>query len=161
MNQGIDGFFRRAGGYDVHVGFTGKSGRILVVAEHARRIQAADAADAADEQDELSEGVGRSNRQYKTIATHGAEVAIEAQKVAKAFVLHGTEARVLELAGLAHDIGKAHPAFSGAIRDRDGIAYAMADAGGIPAFNMRGRCRIKWEAQPRGGADKGERDGRA
>jgi CRISPR-associated endonuclease/helicase Cas3 len=29
---------------------------------------------------------------------------------------------VLELAGLAHDIGKAHPAFAGAIRDRNGIA---------------------------------------
>ncbi|MBI2315711.1 MAG: DEAD/DEAH box helicase, partial [Betaproteobacteria bacterium] len=112
----------RAGGYDVQVGFTGKPGKIPVVAEHARGIEAADAADAADEQDELSEGVGQSNRQYKTIATHGAEVAVEAQKVAKALGLHRPEARVLELAGLAHDIGKAHPAFSGAIRDRNGIA---------------------------------------
>lgn len=111
-----------AGGYDVQVGFTGKPGKIPVVAEHARGIEAADAADAADEQDELSEGVGQSNRQYKTIATHGAEVAVEAQKVAKALGLHGPEARVLELAGLAHDIGKAHPAFSSAIKDRNGIA---------------------------------------
>ena len=68
--------------------------------------------------------------------------------------------RVLEMAGLAHDVGKAHPAFAGAIKDRDDIAYAMADAGGIPAFNMRGRWRIQREAQPHGGADKGERDGR-
>ena len=111
-----------AGGYDVQVGFTGKPGKIPVLAEHARGIEAADAADAADEQDELSEGIGQSNRQYKTIATHGAEVAVEAQKVAKALGLHGPEARVCELAGLAHDIGKAHPAFAGAIRDRNGIA---------------------------------------
>lgn len=118
-----------AGGYDVNVGFIGKPGKIPVkpgkipvVAEHARGIEAADAADAADEQDELSEGVGQSKRQYKTIATHGAEVAIEAQKVAKSLGLHGREARMLELAGLAHDIGKAHPAFAGAIRDRNGIA---------------------------------------
>ncbi|MFN8549454.1 MAG: helicase-related protein [Candidatus Eisenbacteria bacterium] len=111
-----------AGGYDQKVGFTGKPGEIRVVAEHARGIEAADAADAADEQDELSEGVSQGNRQYKTIATHGAEVAIEAQKVAKALGLHKPEARVLELAGLAHDIGKAHPAFAGAIRDRNGIA---------------------------------------
>jgi len=111
-----------AGGYDVQVGFTGKPGKIPVVAEHARGIEAADAADAADEQDELSEGVAQSNRQYKTIATHGAEVAIEARKVVQLLGLHGPEARVFELAGLAHDIGKAHPAFAGAIRDRNGIA---------------------------------------
>ncbi|MBI5482126.1 MAG: DEAD/DEAH box helicase [Deltaproteobacteria bacterium] len=107
-----------AGGYDVQVGFTGKPGKkIPVVAEHARAVQAADAADAADEQEELSE----SNRQYKTIATHGAEVAVEVQKIAKALALHGPEARVLELAGLVHDLGKAHPAFAGAIKDRNGI----------------------------------------
>lgn len=112
-----------AGGYDKEVGFTGKSGAIPeVVKEHARGIEGADAADAADEQDELSEGIGQSNRQYKTVATHGLEVAAEVQKIAKGLGLHEPEARVLELAGLAHDIGKAHPAFAGAISDRNGIA---------------------------------------
>lgn len=114
-----------AGGYDGKVGFTGKPGKILVVREHQLGIEAADAADAADEQDELSEGGGQSNRQYKTIATHGVEVALEAQKVAKALGLHGPKAQVFELAGLAHDIGKAHPAFAGAIRDRNGIAQEI------------------------------------
>lgn len=114
-----------AGGYDVNVGFTGKPGKIPVLAEHAHGIEAADAADAADEQDELSEGVGRSNRQYKTIATHGVEVAIEARKLATALGLDGAVTRVLELAGLAHDVGKAHPAFAHAIRDRNGIAPDM------------------------------------
>ncbi len=110
-----------AGGYDVQVGFTGKPGKVPVVAEHARGIEAVDAADASDEQDELSEGVGHSNRQYKTIATHGAEVAVKVKDLAKALDLHRTETQVLKLAGLAHDIGKAHPAFAGAIKDRNGI----------------------------------------
>ncbi|MBI4728139.1 MAG: CRISPR-associated endonuclease Cas3'' [Acidobacteria bacterium] len=111
-----------AGGYDVQVGFTGKAGKTVpVVAEHVRGIEAADAADAADEQDELSEGLGDADHQYKTIATHCAEVAVEARTIAQALGLDAPEARVLELASLAHDIGKAHPAFAGAIRDRNGI----------------------------------------
>lgn len=113
----------RVSGYDVDIGFTGRPGRMTpVVAEQARGIEAADAADAADEQDELSEGVGHSNRQYKTVATHGAEVAVETRKIAKALGLLEPAARALELGGLAHDIGKAHPAFAGAIRSRNGIA---------------------------------------
>jgi CRISPR-associated endonuclease/helicase Cas3 len=118
-----------AGGYDVQVGFTGKPGKIPVVAEHARGIEAADAAvatidaaDAADQQDGLSEGLGDADHQYKTIATHCAEVAVEARTIAEALGLDAPETRVLELASLAHDVGKAHPAFAGAIKDRNGIA---------------------------------------
>jgi CRISPR-associated endonuclease/helicase Cas3 len=110
-----------AGGYDVRLGFTGKAGTIPVELQHARAMDAADAADAADEQDELSEGLGDSRRQYKTIATHGTEVALEARKIGSALGLNGAILRTLELAGLAHDIGKAHLAFAGAIRDRNGI----------------------------------------
>jgi CRISPR-associated endonuclease/helicase Cas3 len=84
-------------------------------------MDAADAADAADEQDELSEGLGDARNQYKTIATHGAEVALEGRKLADAIGLNGTISKVLEVAGIAHDVGKAHPAFAGAIRDRNGI----------------------------------------
>ena len=52
----------------------------------------------ADEQDELSEGVGQRNRQYKTIATHGAEVAVEARKVAKSLGQDGyRERKVLQI----------------------------------------------------------------
>lgn len=115
----------RAGGYDVAVGFTGKAGHLPpVLAAHARAIGAADAADAADEQDELSEGIGDASRQYKTIATHVAETAAQAQCVATAVGLQATaaETMVLQLAGLAHDIGKAHPAFAVAIKDRNGIS---------------------------------------
>jgi CRISPR-associated endonuclease/helicase Cas3 len=110
------------GGYDVRIGFTGKPGTVPVEVGHARAMSASDAADGADEQEELSEGLGTSDRQYKTIATHGADVAIESQKIAAAFGPEGIAIRrLIELAGAAHDIGKAHLAFAGAIRDRNGI----------------------------------------
>jgi CRISPR-associated endonuclease/helicase Cas3 len=115
----------REGGYDVKTGFTGKEGTPPpVVTEHARRIAAADAADEQDEEDELSEGLGDASRQYKTIATHGKETAICARSVATAVGLGAAtpEARALQIAGLLHDIGKAHPAFAAAIKDRNDIA---------------------------------------
>jgi len=138
----------RAGGYDIEIGFTGKAGpRPPVVDEHARAIGAADAADTADEQDELSEGIGNASRQYKTIATHGAETAVRAQGVASAVGLPATapEAQALELAGLAHDLGKAHPAFAGAIKDRNGIA---------PEFLLAKAPNGRWHA-PRNLYDHG------
>ena len=111
-----------AGGYDMRIGFTGKPGTVPVGGGHARAMSASDAADEADEQEELSEGLGTSDRQYKTIATHGAEVAIESQKIAAAFGPEGIAIqRLIELTGIVHDIGKAHLAFAGAIRDRNGI----------------------------------------
>lgn len=111
-----------AGGYDVRIGFTGKPGTVPVEPQHARAMDAADAADSADEQEELSEGLGDSRFQYKTLATHGTEVAREAGRAGSALGLTVDASRTLELAGLAHDIGKAHPAFAGAIRDRNGIS---------------------------------------
>jgi len=111
-----------AGGYDVRIGFTGKPNTVPVEIGHARAMSAADAADEADEQEELSEGLGTSDRQYKTIATHGAEVAIESQKISVALIPKDIAIqRLMDLAGIAHDVGKAHAAFVGAIRDRNGI----------------------------------------
>ena len=111
-----------AGGYDVRIGFTGKPGTIPVEVGHARAMSASDAADETDEQEELSEGLGTSDRQYKTIATHGAEVAIESQKIAAILTPNDLAIqKLMDLAGIAHDTGKAHAAFAGAIRDRNGI----------------------------------------
>jgi CRISPR-associated endonuclease/helicase Cas3 len=121
----------RAGGYDVTIGFTGKADRPPPVAEeHARAIGATDAADAAEGQDELSQGIGQASRQYKTIATHGKETAECAQSIAAATGLdrNSSQAGALELAALAHDIGKAHPAFAAAIKDRNGISPEVAFA---------------------------------
>jgi CRISPR-associated endonuclease/helicase Cas3 len=111
-----------AGGYDIRIGFTGKPNTVPVEVGHARAMSASDAADEADEQEELSEGLGTSDRQYKTIATHGADVAIESQKIAAALTPKDIAIqKLMDLAGIAHDIGKAHAAFAGAIRDRNGI----------------------------------------
>lgn len=111
-----------AGGYDVRIGFTGKPATVPVEARDVRAIGAAEAADGADEQEDLSEGLDSSSCQYKTIATHAAEVAAEGQKIACALGITGaTMHKVIELAGIVHDAGKAHPAFAGAIKNRNGI----------------------------------------
>ncbi len=39
-----------------------------------------DMADEADEQEDVNQGIGSAGRQYKTIATHGVEVAAEASR---------------------------------------------------------------------------------
>lgn len=108
-----------AGGYDANAGFTGTAKqRPPVTREHARAPAPVDVADEADEQDDLSE----NDRQYKTIATHNREVADEALALANDLSLAGVVKKLLLLSGLAHDIGKAHPAFAGAICDRNGIS---------------------------------------
>jgi CRISPR-associated endonuclease/helicase Cas3 len=120
----------RAGGYHTDVGFVEKAHTVVPVREeHARAMGPADAADAADEQDELSEGIGDADRQYKTVATHCAEVARELENIFSDLgvdeTCQGLERRALLLAGCVHDIGKAHPAFRAAIRDRNGIAVEV------------------------------------
>jgi CRISPR-associated endonuclease/helicase Cas3 len=111
-----------SGGYDANVGFTGKPGFVPVEVGHARVVVATEAADSAEEQEDLSEGLGDSSRQYKTITTHVAEVAAAGTKIADALGLVNPAIRkAIELAGVTHDIGKAHPAFAGAIRDRNQI----------------------------------------
>lgn len=90
--------------------------------------QAADRADASEDAEDLSAA------EWKTIACHGGEVAAEAMKIARAIGLAPDAARVLELGGRWHDLGKAHPAFQGAIRlpgarpDRQDLAKAPGDA---------------------------------
>lgn len=111
-----------AGGYDPAIGFTGKPVRVPVEPGHARVVDATEAADSAEEQEDLSEGLGNSSRQCKTITTHGAQVAAEGLKLADALGLVDPAIRkALEVAGVTHDIGKAHPTFAGAIRDRNQI----------------------------------------
>ncbi len=111
-----------AGGYDPAIGFTGKPSTVPVEPGHARAVDATEAADSAEEQEDLSEGLGDSSRQYKTITTHGAEVAAEGLKLAAALgVVNSAIREAFEVAGVTHDIGKAHPAFAGAIRDRNHI----------------------------------------
>lgn len=129
-----------AGGYEDSIGFTGKSGRVRVDRTHVRGVVPDESADDAETQDDLSLGLAEAARQYKTIATHGREVAEVIRRLALILgVKDEAVARVLEFAGIFHDLGKAHPAFACAISNRNGIPSE------IPLAKAPERC---WHSAP-------------
>jgi CRISPR-associated endonuclease/helicase Cas3 len=71
---------------------------------------------AQDEADDAEDSEQLSASSYKTIATHDREVGEEVTKIASDLELPGRLAELVVLAGRWHDLGKAHPAFQGAIR---------------------------------------------
>ncbi len=108
------------GGYDERIGFTGKpltKGREIPL-QHALREPLESAAlarlraDLAQDHDDLSQA------QYKTIATHGVEAAAELERLLRVLALPESLARSLSVAARAHDLGKAHPVFVAAIREK-------------------------------------------
>lgn len=126
---------QNAGGYSKERGFVGRESTAPVEvdrshaklpvdaaadADAAAVADAAAIADGADEEDDLS----AIEQQYKTIATHGAEAAAEAVAIAHALALDDETTMLLRWAALAHDLGKAHPAFQDRI-DRDAIAEGV------------------------------------
>lgn len=98
------------GGYDFQRGFTGdrpKKGDPPIETREGIEDRAdADLSDAGQARDDRSK-----QSQWKTIATHGKEVAECVQQLSKTLSLPPEIANVLELAALWHDLGKAHPAF--------------------------------------------------
>ncbi len=79
--------------------------------------------------DDSETGEELSIAAWKTIACHGREVADLAAAIATDLELPERLREILALAGRWHDLGKAHPAFQGAIRDsgrpaRDDLAKA-------------------------------------
>jgi CRISPR-associated endonuclease/helicase Cas3 len=86
--------------------------------------------DDAQSNEDLSEAA------WKTIATHGQEVAALALKIADKLALSKDLGSVLDIAGLWHDVGKVHPCFQGSIRldsgrpKREDIAKAPQTAWG-------------------------------
>lgn len=105
------------GGYDLRFGFTGeRPGKrsVPVPTEGGIRSQASDVyADQAQARDDLS------HRSWKTIATHGREVAEIVSELAGELALPAEMARVLAMGARLHDWGKAHPAFQASIRTED------------------------------------------
>lgn len=98
------------GGYDLSRGFTGnkrKTREPPVPTDGGYRTQAdADFGDDAQPREDRS----RQDR-FKTIATHGREVAHVVEELATALGLDDRLKGILKLAALWHDWGKAHPAF--------------------------------------------------
>jgi CRISPR-associated endonuclease/helicase Cas3 len=100
------------GGYDLERGFSPDIKRSVTAVSSAPPTEQ-DQADAAQDAEALSEFP------YKTISTHGSEVAEEARRIATALGLPLRYVEALRIAGLWHDLGKAHPAFQGSIRAAD------------------------------------------
>lgn len=98
------------GGYDPQRGFTGerpkKSDPSIEVRGGIENRADADLSDAGQIRDDRSQ-----QAQWRTIATHGKEAAEQVQQLSAKLSLDERVAAVLVLAGLWHDLGKAHPAF--------------------------------------------------
>ena len=106
-----------SGGYDVSVGFSPESTspvEVIATAPLPTTIEHELQADDAEDAEDLS-----VTAEWKTLACHVGEAAEMARTIAQALGLGEHHARVTELLALAarwHDLGKAHPAFQGAIR---------------------------------------------
>jgi len=98
-----------------------------------KRVEPRDTGEASamDRADAAQDDESTSAARFRTIGTHGRDVAEVA--VALAGKLAPRYAPVLETAALWHDVGKSHPAFQGSIRRddrprRDDLAKAPRDA---------------------------------
>ena len=143
------------GGYDSRLGFTGekpKGGEPDLETE-SLALPEEDAADSAAEAPaEWSfASDASSDAGWRTIATHGREVAEEAVRIATALGLPASTIRVLDLAGRFHDLGKVHPAFAASIL-RDADAPGDLDLAKAPRWcSPRDHGRLDRASGPRPG----------
>ena len=113
-----------AGGYDVLLGWTGKSTK--------EPVPVVGLSEPLQERNDLAEGREAASHSdcWKTIATHGAEVLAELRSLAAALDAPEEWCRASELAALVHDWGKAHPVFRACMKDTpaDLHSFALAKA---------------------------------
>ncbi len=107
------------GGYRLDQGFDPES-RARVPEVPVPDVPPEEAAVEATDDQQDSEQL--SFNPWKTIACHTKEVAEHAREIARELGLDETLEKLLELAALWHDWGKAHPAFQGSIRGNATIA---------------------------------------
>ena len=105
------------GGYATSVGFWPGSRDPVPIVSPADANTETDLAEHADNQ---QDGEPLSISEWKTIAFHSSEVAELVGKLSTRLGLPSEMTRVLTLAARWHDVGKAHPAFQGKIRDAAG-----------------------------------------
>lgn len=123
----------RLGGYDTERGFTGDkptANSPAIPTDGAVRTGSKSArADLAQSREDLS-----AQAVWKTIATHGREVAMGARTLGSALGLSSSLLDLFDLAGRVHDWGKSHPAFQTSIHRKPGtpvtpdVAKAPDDA---------------------------------
>lgn len=102
------------GGYSVERGFSITSkDTVKPLPDPAPDDAPVDRADAENDSDALSESA------WKTIACHSREVASEVQEIAAQVGLPDVLIDLMRLAARWHDVGKAHQAFQGCIRDSE------------------------------------------
>lgn len=117
-----------SGGYLEDRGFTPKAtGRV-----HEVPVSAIEpAADAATEADACGGSDAFSNGEWKTIGVHSDEVVAEVTAMSERVRLPDDVRHVLSLAARWHDLGKAHPAFQGAIQS-NGMRPSTQDLAKAP-----------------------------
>jgi len=114
------------GGYLPNVGFEATS---VIAVPPVPPPEVSEDAAALDENDDRQDSEALSVNAWKTIATHGNEVARISGELAQAVLLCDELRQCLEIAGRWHDVGKSHGAFQGAIvhpdrPDRNDLAKA-------------------------------------
>ncbi|MFW5741325.1 MAG: HD domain-containing protein, partial [Myxococcota bacterium] len=135
------------GGYSLDLGWNEKSKALVPPAVHGAPTvdTVASKLTATSESANLD---ALSASAWKTIAVHGREAAAVLGRIAQSLELNPELVRVLELAALRHDVGKAHPVFQSAIRDdvrnradelgqRSDLAKAPHEAWKSPAYPER------------------------
>lgn len=100
---------RGRGGYSAATGFDPVGTAVVPLIPPGPMPTCQDVADGSQDGEALSEFA------YKTIATHGREVAAEVDKIAQGIGLDAELRSILALAGQWHDVGKSHPNFQGCI----------------------------------------------
>ncbi|MGC4067354.1 MAG: CRISPR-associated endonuclease Cas3'' [Polyangiaceae bacterium] len=131
------------GGYLQERGFDPES-KVPVKVLPAPQQSAQDAADDLEDTEELSAAA------YKTIATHNTEVGQLVAQIAPGLVPKRL-AELIVLAGRWHDLGKAHPAFQAAIKER-GTYHERVDLAKAPDGAWHSPCvyRIRKDDERRG-----------
>ncbi|MBI2376796.1 MAG: CRISPR-associated endonuclease Cas3'' [Deltaproteobacteria bacterium] len=128
-----------SGGYDPHRGFDASS-KVKVSPVDQVLPTELDIADNAQDQEDLSA------YPWRTIGTHGRDVASEGRAIGVAISMEARLIELLELAGQLHDLGKSHPAFQGSIGasklgarpDRKDLAKAPKDAWAKRMYSIAG-----------------------